>query len=381
MGCVGQLGQNILHVGLVLRDQGPFHPAFFGAAKGIERRAAKELHPRQHVERPLHPRAKGPFHRTAIRTGFRQDRWRKVEGQLGIPLKGLCHFGAGGFQQARDLVFILIGQELVVAQGHGLFQARVGNAVHHGAITLRQPLALIGDQVVLAEGDPFIQRFRQGDDIGCHHALGIFGVQHGPTAQFKRTQVPLDRGTVQGDRLLQAVQRQRDQPLLPRCAEDHHVRIDRIPQRRLRQIRGIKQRDVILQPCLKCERQPVVGHLELGITGKLTRDDLVRVHDRPRPPSARQAKRLGPGRDNKIAPDQRIRLTRCHTNGADVFGTVRNTAMDMYGTALLGKARHLHHPSALAINLRGLRQHGTDGHNAGPTDTGDHHVMRTIDRR
>ena len=107
----------------------------------------------------------------------------------------------------------------------------------------------------------------------------------------------------------------------------------------------------------------------------------MRVHNRPRPPSARQAKCLCAGRDNKVPPDQRICFACCHANGADVFGTVPNTAMDMYGTALLGQPRHFHHPSALAVNLCRLRQHSTDGHNAGPTNTGDHHVMRAIDRR
>ena len=85
------------------------------------------------------------------------------------------------------------------------------------------------------------------------------------------------------------------------------------------------------------------------------------------------------GGNHQIAADQRMRLAGGHTDCADVFGTLGQTAVDMHRTALLGEARHLHHASPLAIKLSRLRQQRADGDDPGAAHTGDDDVMGAVD--
>ncbi len=54
--------------------------------------------------------------------------------------------------------------------------------------------------------------------------------------------------------------------------------------------------------------------------------------------------------------------------------------MDMDRAALLRQPRHFHHARTLAVDLRGLRQHRADGHDAGSADAGYDDVVGAADR-
>ena len=127
--------------------------------------------------------------------------------------------------------------------------------------------------------------------------------------------------------------------------------------------------------------QTVDRHLELGVLGEFAGDDLVAVHNRAGLAGGGQAQGLGAGADHQVAADQRMRLAGGDADRRDVLGVVGNPAVDMHRAALLGEAGHFHQPGALAVDLRRLRQHRADGHNAGAADAGDHHVMGAADLR
>ena len=74
---------------------------------------------RQQLERPQHPRAKGALLGPAGRVGPAQYRRRQMEGHLEIAVELGPGLGFGVAQQTGDLVFVLVGQQLVIALGDG----------------------------------------------------------------------------------------------------------------------------------------------------------------------------------------------------------------------------------------------------------------------
>ena len=103
------------------------------------------------------------------------------------------------------------------------------------------------------------------------------------------------------------------------------------------------------------------------------------VHNRTRPTRLGQTQRLRARADHQIAADQHVCFTGGHTDRADILGRIGQTAVDMHRTTFLRQPGHLHHAGRLAIQMRRLRQHGTDGHNARAANARDHHIMGAVD--
>ena len=283
--------------------------------------------------------------------------------------------------QPRYLVFILIRQELVIALCHGFLQAWVRNRINHLAITFCEGFPLIGHKMIGTEGDFLIKRLGQFDHIWGQHFARLFWVKHSPASQFKGALIALDSRAVQCDGFKDGRAAHRNQAPLPGGPENHHIGIDRVPHHHACQFRGIKQRQPIAQPRLKRDGQTVRGDLKLGVSGEFTGNDLMGVHHSPGAPRRGQPKCLGPSAHHKVAADQRIAFACGDPNGADGLGRLGQPAMNMHRAALLSETGHLHHTRSLAINLRRLRQNGTDGHNACAAHSRDHHIMRALDWR
>ena len=278
-----------------------------------------------------------------------------MERHLQIAVECLARFFAAGQQQSGHLVFVLVGQQLVIPLGDRLLQLAILDILQHPAIAFGQPLALVGQQMLGAIGDLLVQRLGQLDHVGRQQLAGLPRVQHRPAPDIKGPQVLAHRRAVQLDRLGDRLKTDRDQPALPGAAEHHHVGIDRIAHRDPRQLRGIEQRQVLLEPRLQRQRQPVGGNGELGVAGEIAGDDLVAVDHRAAAPGRHQSQGLGPGADHQVAADQRISLAGGHADRADILGFLGDATMDVHRAALLRQPGHLHHAGALAVDLRRLR--------------------------
>ena len=380
-GRIGQPGQHLGHICLVLLDQRALHAALCAAPEWIERRAAQPFQPRQNAEIAHHRRTVFLLHRASVRTGLGQHRRSEMEFHREIALELFACLCFGVQMQAGDLVFVLVGEQLVIALCDGLFYCRITDAIDQLAIAFGQTLALVLHQMVRAISDPVFQRLGQ-----LHHRRGnqtrrLFGMQHRPAPDVEGALVLVDSRPVQIDGPQDRVQRQRHQPALPGRAKDHHVGKNRIPHGRARQFRGIEHIDPPLHPGLKRHGQPIRGQRKFGVAGEIACDDLVAVDHRARAPLGGQAQRLCPRTHHQIAPDQRVRLARGDAYGADVAGGIGQTAMDVHRTALLRQSGHFHHAGALAVDMGGLGHHRANGDNACAANPGDDDIPRPVDRR
>ena len=102
------------------------------------------------------------------------------------------------------------------------------------------------------------------------------------------------------------------------------------------------------------------------------------IHNSARPSRAHKADRFCASADDQIATDQRITFTCGHANSRNIGWLFCNTAVDVNGATLLSEPGHLHHARAFAIQMRGHRHHGTNGHNARATNAGNDHIVGSV---
>ncbi len=149
--------------------------------------------------------------------------------------------------QAGDLVFVLIGQQFVIALGHRFLQPRILCLIDQCQIAGFQRRVLVIHQIIGAIPDNLLQRF----GLVHHHrryGLGrILGEFHRPATDFKGAFVALNRRLVQFNRRHDRVIGQRQQPALPRRPDDHHVGKNTVAQQSAGQFRGVEFRQISRQ--------------------------------------------------------------------------------------------------------------------------------------
>ncbi len=280
--------------------------------------------------------------------------------------------------QPRDLVFVLVGEKLVIAFGHGKAQV-LGHPGHQRAETVGIGGVLVVGQAGGKPVDLFL--FCQGR---CrrffNQLLKLLRMQDNPAPDLEGAQVALHRRAVQGDRLTDRIGRERDMALLPGGPQKQHVGKDRIPHQLAGDLGRIDEADAILQPRLKRDAQGIGRQVKIPVAGEGAGDDLMAVDHRAGAPRRHQAQRPGAAADDEVTADQTVRLTHRDADRADILGPVRQPQVDMDGAALLGEARHLHHARTLAVDLRRLRHHRADGDDTGAADPGDDDVEGAVDR-
>jgi hypothetical protein len=142
---------------------------------------------------------------------------------------------------------------------------------------------------------------------------------------------------------------------------------------------GVEERDAVRKPRLQRELQVLAGNAELGVAGEVARDDLVAVDRRAGAPVRIRPSVFAPPLTTRSPPIRRA--PRPVRHGSRRYRrAVGQAEVDPDRAALLREARHLDHARALAVDLRGLRQHRADGHHAGAADPGDDHVVGAVDR-
>ena len=135
--------------------------------------------------------------------------------------------------EARDLVFVLVGDQLGVVARHRLGQHRrarkhpafgLAHAIDELAVAPRGPPVLEANEVLLAPGDEIIERFRHRRGEAHSGRLGDpREVGSGATAPREGRLVGLHGGSVQLDGPQQALAGQRNAALLPRVTEHERI--------------------------------------------------------------------------------------------------------------------------------------------------------------
>src|SRR3954470_14703342 len=234
-----EAGEELLDCLLVLPDQLALHAPLFGMAEGIKRGSSEESQPRKELENSPHPSAETHLARLAAeRIDLRKKRWREVV--IG-PVVAFEHVGDLLFEfavgvQARNLVLVLVGEELVVIardrfgelRGAGLVLFDPKDAADQGPVSggisgvlivgeeLRAPL----DQLVQAAREVLVDR----DDGGRRgDAADLLLVGRGAPAPEEALLVELHRDAIQFDCALQRLASERNPALLIGIAEHEHV--------------------------------------------------------------------------------------------------------------------------------------------------------------
>ncbi len=318
------------------------------------------------------PRTEAAFHRAAVGPGAAEQRRRHV--QMHPQIAGKQRFGlAAGFpDQPGDLVFVLVGENLVIALRHRRADRRRGRCDPR-AIAPRKAFALVGGKVVGAKGDLVGQApGRRGRGSGAGRRR--FRVQHRPAAKIEGPTIGRDGLSVEFDRLHQRGLADRHQPALPGRSQHQHVGIEAVADQRAGKFRGVEQRQPVLKPALKSERQGVVWNVKIRIPGEGAGDGVMAVDHRAGASRAGERQRGRTGRDHQIAADQRIRLARRHPDRGDVVGPPGQPQMHRHRAALLGDPGHVDQRRPEPVDMRRLRHDRADGHHALAANPGDDRV-------
>src|SRR5258706_6924959 len=234
-----ELCEQAIDVRFVFRDQRALGAPLRGVTKHVEWRTAQTAQAFQHMEHRQHPGAEA--HLARLAGGWilaRNKRWREMEHELVIALE---HAGdlllerAVGVQP-RDLVFVLVGEQLgVVARDRFAqlgrarrFALALAHALNQLAIALGIGRVLVRGEELDATLDQLVQRaremFAQSDDLGRQReALDALQVDGGTPAPEEALLVELDRDAVQLDGALERGAGNRNPALLVGIAEHQHV--------------------------------------------------------------------------------------------------------------------------------------------------------------
>jgi hypothetical protein len=152
---IEQLG----HRHFVFHDQPPFGPALFGVAEDVQRGAAQSLQLREDPERGHHPGAELGLRRLArARIRLVENRRSEVEFELVASLEH--RFDLPGERrigvQARDFVFVLVGEELEVVARDRLGERGASGLERFGFARALDELAVaLGVRGILVRGEEF----------------------------------------------------------------------------------------------------------------------------------------------------------------------------------------------------------------------------------
>ena len=301
-----------------------------------------------------------------------------MESQVEVAAEFLPGLGFGGQVKSGDLVFVLDGQQLVVALRHRLPQIGVGAAVKQLPPTARQPLSRVLNQVPLPEriGVRCLRLRPLLPDKGH----GILGMERRPPAKLQGRLVPFDGSAVQFDGLHERLRRQGKPSLLPGMPKDDHVREYRVAEDPF----GKRKRIENIGTVLTADRgdalpELLAGNPEFGVPREFAGDGFVSVHAcvGSAPPGGCQDFRTGG--DDEIPADEAIGFPDRHPDGRNVVRPLGDPAMYADGSALLGQTGHLDHRRTLAVEKGGHGQHGAQRYDARAPDTGYDHIVGAVD--
>ena len=296
--------------------------------------------------------------------------------------------------EPRHLVFVLVGHELEeVARDRVGERRRVGDRMRLGGPDAldRNPVALgvgavlVSGQESDAAGDRLVERLgemaRGRRRLELAHQRGdALRLGGGAAAEREGIEVHGDGFAVEADGLLDGRGGQRHVTLLERIAEHEHVGRDGVAEDRRRHRGGVHEGDAVAAGRRQDGAPDALGRQrEIGIAGEVAGQDLGRVDDKRRAPLLDGGEHpLGAG-DDEIAAEDEMRRAGGDADGVDVVRRMGEAHVAVDGAALLGKAGHIDHAAALALEMRRHAEDGADRHDAGAADAGDDDVVGALD--
>ncbi|MCG3190125.1 MAG: hypothetical protein LKCHEGNO_02736 [Burkholderiaceae bacterium] len=293
--------------------------------------------------------------------------------------------------KARHLVLVLVGHQLEQSSGHRAGEWRCGgagqlrlarlHAAHTLGVALRVGGVLVGAQVLDPARDQRLDRFVGGCFGNNGRAVAQraqpLRVAGGEPTEREREQVVLHRDAVQLDGARQRGQAHRHQATLPGVAERQDVGDDGVAEKLLGQRLRVEGLDVIAPggevQLLEQRRGAQIG---VGVHHRLGHRNLVHVGQHAGAVAAYALQRLGRRADHQVAGEHRVGLLGVYAHLVQPLGQIGPAHETQHRAALLREAHEVEHARALALEVRGHRDHRTHGHHAGAADAGDQQVVR-----
>ena len=246
---------------------------------------------------------------------------------------------------------------------------------------MRQRLVLITDEKFTAAIDDVIECLVSwGGVIVVHQLCDGIEVHGDDPAPAECLLVFLNFDTVQFDCAHQALERHRNQALLPRTAEQQDIGVDRIAQECFGNRIGVQGcqsfRADYIADCRDAIRSFEVG---VAMRYEIASGNFGCIHDRTGMSGKVGRGRLWRRAHDQVATDQRIRPRRLDTHLVNVRGRVGNADITEYGPELLREAHEVQDARALALEMRSHCYELSYGDDAGTADARDEQVKAGVD--
>ncbi len=248
-----QLAAQTLDQRCVVGDELTFDASLLLIAERIETGAAQRLAAREQPEEAQHPLSVAALARTPCTVPAREERRGQIHPQTVVADELLPQrlLETAVAVQARDLVFVLVSQQLCIVAGHRLRQAvivrvdalfRLAHALDGFAVAFGIADILIVGQMRGTMIDDFCQRIRLARArIRAGSLRRRAGIVRAATSPGEGAFVGVDGHTVQLDGPFQRLRRERQQTFLIREPEHEQIRGDSVPAQCRCQLRGVDE--------------------------------------------------------------------------------------------------------------------------------------------
>ena len=136
-------------------------------------------------------------------------------------------------------------------------------------------------------------------------------------------------------------------------------------------------------PARSCDGMPQrrAGDLEVGLAREVGRRHLVVGEHHRGVVGLDGLQHLVGGRHHEIAAEHQVGARHAGADRMDLLGGLGDAHVAGDRAALLGEARHVDGAEALALQVRGLAEHGRQRHHAGAADARHQHGVGLVERR
>ena len=291
--------------------------------------------------------------------------------------------------QARDLVLVLVGEELGVVARHRFREfcracLRLSNSFHQAAIAFGVGGVLVFGQELYPPLDELVEVAREvllDRDHGRRgrDALHPLRVERRMPAPQEALLVELHRHAVQLDGALEGGSRDREPALLVGVAEHEHVGRDGVAHQAARQLGGGNECGVAAAAGLDDVALQIASRqLPVRVLHELGGGRNARVHHRASTGGRHLRDRLGAGGHDEVAADDQVRAAGVEPRRVQVLGPRRDAHVGGHGAVLLREARHVQYRDSLRLEVRRHADDLADGDDASAADPGDENASRVL---
>ena len=380
--------QQFLNTGHVLRDQRALHPAFFGSAKGVQRRAAQGLEAGQNPEGGQHPRAESLLLQLALGVFLRDHRRRQVVIELEIAFKHGPHLvvETAVSMQPCHFILVLVGHQLEQVPGDSLAQQRFSqhrfgllDPLHQIFVTLGIGRVLVIGQKRHAPGHQVRQPLARGwhrNDLRRRKQLFHRGqIMRRAAAPFKGGFVVVHCNRIELNGAHEGRIFQRNPAFLPGVSQHHRVGVDAVAHQFGGCRIGIEGTDARHTNGLDDFGGAGISRvLPVGVVHKSRCRRAVGIERHMGAALAHAQHRLFACGHDRVAANDQVGPGHADTGGADVVLIRAYQNMAPGGAAFLRQATSVLRDDALALDMPGHAEQLADGDDARAPHTGHHNA-------